>query len=225
MNKKSILLAMMTATSAAVVGTIVLASGESYDAAALNRDPQVSYTITMNGNNCSKINGNLLRCTNDNANASFDFYKTGDSRVVYGTFPYYGGGNDAFLSFQGNDSYSYLNNLSTHGILGITSINVDYCRQTNYVDSPNATSAGEDGDLKVLYGYLDSEGALQYETTAHDLPCNADYDLSDLSPRYFKITGSKAFKDQYTNGRINIKSITITYSCDKTRSDIFIFYP
>ena len=220
MNKKSLLLMLTTTSCAAVVATTLFVSNNlGIDAFALNRGvPASEYSITMSATNCTKVTSNLLRSSTDSGSWSFDFYKTGDSRVAYGSFPFYGGG-DAFLSFQGDDSYSYLNNMSGHGIFGITSITVDYCRQTNYLDNPSATSAGEDGDLKILYGYIDSEGFLQYETTAHDLSVNSPYDMSDLEPRYFKITGSKDFKTEYTNGRINIKSIKICYSCDSLRTD------
>ena len=220
MNKKSLLLMLTTISCTAVVATTLFVSNNlGIDAFALNRGvPASKYSITMSATNCTKVTSNLLRSSTDSGSWSFDFYKTGDSRVAYGSFPFYGGG-DAFLSFQGDDSYSYLNNMSGHGIFGITSITVNYCRQTNYLDNPSATSAGEDGDLKILYGYIDSEGFLQYETTAHDLSVNSPYDMSDLQPRYFKITGSKDYKTEYTNGRINIKSIKICYSCDSLRTD------
>ena len=220
MNKKSLLLILTTTSFAAVVATTLFVSNNfGTNAFALNREvPASEYSITMSGANCTRVTSNLLRSSTDSGSWSFDFFKNGDSNVAYGSFPFYGGG-DAFLSFQGNDSYSYLNNNSGHGIFGITSITVNYCRQTNYVDYPSVTSAGEDGDLKILYGYIDSEGFLQYETTAHDLSVNSPYDMSDLQPRYFKITGSKDYKTEYTNGRINIESIKICYSCHKTRSD------
>lgn len=220
MNKKGLLLAMSSMSCLAVIGAILfVAKDNGANAFALDRGvPASEYSITMSGTNCTKVNSNLLRSSTDSGSWSFDFYKTADSRVAYGSFPFYGGG-DAFLSFQGNDSYSYINNKSGHGIFGITSITVNYCRQTNYVDNPSATSAGEDGDLKILYGYIDSEGFLQYETTAHDLSVNSPYDMSDLQPRYFKITGSNDYKTEYTNGRINIESIKICYSCDETRTD------
>lgn len=220
MNKKGLLLAISSMSCLAIVGaTLFVAKDNGANAFALNRGVLASeYSITMSATNCTKVTSNLLRSSTDSGSWSFDFYKTGDSRVAYGSFPFYGGGN-AFLSFQGDDSYSYLNNMSGHGIFGITSITVNYCRQTNYLDNPSATSAGEDGDLKILYGYIDSEGFLQYETTAHDLSVNSPYDMSDLQPRYFKITGSNDYKTEYTNGRINIESIKICYSCDKTRSD------
>ena len=220
MNKKGLLLAISSMSCLAVIGaTLFAAKDNGANAFALNRGvPASEYSITMSGTNCTRVNSNLLRSSTDSGSWSFDFYKTADSRVAYGSFPFYGDGN-AFLSFQGNDSYSYINNKSGHGIFGITSITFNYCRQTNYVDYPSATSAGEDGDLKILYGYIDSEGFLQYETTAHDLSVNSPYDMSDLQPRYFKITGSKDYKEEYTNGRINIESIKICYSCNNTRSD------
>ena len=220
MNKKGLLLAISSMSCLAVIcATLFVAKNNGANAFALNRGvPASEYSITMSGSNCTIVNSNLLRSSTDSGSWSFDFYKTADSRVAYGSFPFYGGG-DAFLSFQGNASYSYINNKSGHGIFGITSITVNYCRQTNYVDNPLATSAGVDGDLKILYGYIDSEGFLQYETTAHDLSVNSPYDMSDLQPRYFKITGSKDFKTEYSYGRINIESIKICYSCDKTRSD------
>ena len=220
MKKKGLLLAISSMSCLAVIcATLFVAKNNGANAFALNRGvPASEYSITMSGANCTRVNSNLLRSSTDSGSWSFDFYKTGDSSVAYGSFPFYGGG-DAFLSFQGNDSYSYLNNKSGHGIFGITSITVNYCRQTNYVDNPSATSAGEDGDLKILYGYIDSEGFLQYETTSHDLSVNSPYDMSDLQPRYFKITGSNDYKTEYTYGRINIESIKICYSCDNTRSD------
>ena len=220
MNKKGLLLAISSMSCLAVAGvTLFAAKDNGANAFALNRGvPASEYSITRSGANCTRVNSNLLRSSTDSGSWSFDFYKTGDSSVAYGSFSFYGGGN-AFLSFQGNDSYSYINNNSGHGIFGITSITVNYCRQTNYIDNPSVTSAGEDGDLKILYGYIDSEGFLQYETTAHDLSVNSPYDMSDLQPRYFKITGSKDYKTEYTNGRINIESIKICYSCDNTRSD------
>ena len=195
MNKKGLLLAISSMSCLAVFGvTLFVAKENGTNVLALNREvPASEYSITMSGTNCTKVTSNLLRSSTDSGSWSFDFYKNGDSSVAYGSFPFYGGGN-AFLSFQGNDSYSYSNNNSGHGIFGITSITVNYCRQTNYIDNPLATSAGEDGDLKILYGYIDSEGLLQYETTAHDLSVNSPYDMSDLQPRYFKLQDLKITK-------------------------------
>lgn len=220
MNKKSLLLMLTTTPCVAVVATMLFVSNNlGINSFALNRGvPASEYSITMSATNCTKVTSNLLRSSTDSGSWSFNFYKTGDARVSFGSFPFYGGG-EAFLSFGDNDSYSYLNNASGHGISGITSITVDYCRQTNYVDNPTDTSSGEVGDLKILFGYVDSQGSLLYETTSHDLSPDTPYDMSDLEPRYFKITGSKDFKTEYTNGRINIKSIKICYSCDSLRTD------
>ena len=107
---------MFTTTScAAVVATALFVSNNfGMNAFALNRGvPASEYSITMSATNCTKVTSNLLRSSTDSRSWSFDFYKTGDSRVAYGSFPFYGGG-DAFLSFQGDDSYSYLNNIHPH---------------------------------------------------------------------------------------------------------------
>ena len=223
MNKKRLILMLTTTSCAAVVATTLFASNNlGINASALDRGvPASEYSITMSATNCTKVTSNLLRSSTDSGSWSFNFYKTGDARVSFGSFPFYGGG-EAFLSFRDNDSYSYLNNASGYGISGITSITVDYCRQTNYVDNPTDTSSGEVGDLKILFGYVDSQGSLLYETTSHDVSPDTPYDMSDLEPRYFKITGSKDFKSEYTNGRINIKSIKICYSCDSLRTDAAI---
>lgn len=211
MNKKLFLLAVTTISSISVTAIAVMSFSNGFmNALAFNhRNVDPSYGVTMNKDNYS-VNNQTITSDANSGTWTFQFEKGTNTYVQCGDFPFYGGGN-AFLSFKGSSDFAYIFNKKSSAMYGITSVKVNYCR---YDDSTTTLSAGETGDLKIMYKYVDSQGDFLDENAGgHDLSPNIAYDMSDLQPRYFKITSSDASQ------RINIESIVVNYSCDLTRSD------
>ena len=207
MNKKKGLLLFCTLASAITVTAVtfaVKASGEESTFSA-KAERGVTNTLTIQSGNFNLISNRYYRVVTPNNNA-IKFFCAGQ----YGSMA-----QGSFLRLAGTD---YLNiekeGGNFHAITGIESISVNYLRCLDYISKPNVTEAGQPGDLTVQFGYINGQNTMSYGTS-RALSSGEATDLSDVLPRYFKIT--KAWNA--TNSAIYIQSITINYTCSESITD------
>lgn len=209
MNKKKTLLLLTTIATSLAVGTIALMPHEEKASFLAENSAKrgVTNSLTMSSNNFSLINNRYYRVYTSNSN----FVKVFCSGQ-YGSIP-----QNSFLRFVGTDTLNVVKEEGNyHAITGIESITVNYVRCPDYISAPKVTEAGQAGDLSIQCGYVDSSGNLLYESARSVSPSEA-LDLSDVSPRYFKIT--KAWNTSNVNCAIYIQSITINYTCSESIDD------
>ena len=208
MNKKKTLLLLTTIATSLAVGTIALMphDGEASFFALNSAKRGVTNSLTIS-NNLYLLSSTYktYRVVTSNGN-----YVKLCVRGEYSTFA-----QDAKIRLTGT---GYINiekeDTTYHAITGIESITVNYVRCPDYISAPNVTEAGQAGDLSIQCGYVDSSGNLLYESARSVSPREA-LDLSDVSPRYFKL--NKAWNA--TNSAILIQSITINYTCSESIDD------
>lgn len=202
MNKKKVLLLLsLTSTLSIAVATVFVTQNQNSVSLDSAKAGDSEYTLTYtsqaasSGNiNLTTTNGNLVR------------FKYSSYRIDYGSFA-----QSSHLRVKGSaEIYNQKEDATYKAITGIQSIKINYVRCPDYINAPNVTEAGQPGDFKVQYGYVDSTNQLVYESASHDLTNNTEYDLSSIAPRYFKI-----INPSYCTGTnaLLIQSITIKYSC------------
>ena len=200
-KKKTLLLLSMTSLVVTAVTLIVVGHNKNVSAMEQIKANGEEYTLTYSQQVASSGNINLTTSNGNLVRLKYSSY-----RIDYGSLA-----EGAHLRVKGSaEIYNQKEDATYKAISGIQSIRINYVRCPDYINSPNVTEAGQEGDFKVQYGYVDSTNQLVYESTAHDLTNNVEYDLSDVSPRYFKITNPT-----YCTGTnaLLIQSITIKYSC------------
>ena len=207
MNKKKTLLLLTTIATSLAVGTIALMPhDEEASFLALNSAKRgVTNSLTISKDNLSLISNRYYRVVTPNGN----FVKF----LIYGDYGDFA--QNSTIRLLGTGSLNVVKEDSTyHAITGIQSITVNYVRCPDYISAPKVTEAGQAGDLSIQWGYVDSSGNLLYESARSVSPSEA-LDLSDVSPRYFKL--NKVWNT--TNSAILIQSITINYTCSESIDD------
>ena len=208
MNKKKTLLLCTTSLAAIALSLIIVGqnvnSMELESAKANGSEFTLTYSqqTAMSGNiNLTTINGNLVR------------FKYSSSRIDYGSFA-----QNSHLRVKGSaEIYNQKEDATYKAITGIQSIKVNYVRCPDYISAPNVTEAGQPGDFKVQFGYVDSSNQLVYDSELRDLTNDVEYDLSSISPRYFKITNPTYCTSPKA---LLIQSITIKYSCSGSDTSV-----
>ena len=203
MNKKKTLLLLLSTTTLATAAVTMAVVNNSKGSLSLEQSKAngEEYTLTYSQQAATSGNIDLLTVNGNRVRLKYSSY-----RIDYGSFA---GG--AHLRVKGSaEIYNQKEDATYKAITGIQSIKINYVRCPDYINSPTVTEAGQSGDFKVQYGYVDSTNQLVYESTTHDLTNDVEYDLSAISPRYFKITNPT-----YCTGSnaLLIQSITIKYSC------------
>ncbi len=208
MNKKKTLLLLTTIATSLAVGTIALMPhNEEASFLELNSAKRGATNSLTISNNLYLLSSTYktYRVATSNGN-----YVKLCVRGEYSTFA-----QNSKIRLIGTGYINVEKEDSTyHAITGIESITVNYVRCPDYISAPNVTEAGQPGDLTVSYGYINGENVLSYGA-ARSLTSGEATDLSDISPRYFKI--NKAWKD--TNSAILIQSITVNYNCSESITD------
>ena len=202
MNKKKVLLLLsLTSTLSIAVAAVFVSQTKNSASLETAKAGDLEYTLTYTSQVATS--GNI---TLETANGNLVRIKYSSGRIDYGTFA-----DGAHLRVKGSaEIYNQKEDATYKAITGIQSIKVNYVRCPDYISAPNVTEEGQSGDFKVQYGYVDSANQLVYESTAHDLTNNVEYDLSAISPRYFKITNPSYCTSPKA---LLIQSITIKYSC------------
>ena len=209
MNKKKTLI-LLTAVSFSVTAVAAVIVGQNMNVFALERNTVNNSEYTLVYDNQVASSGNIVLPT---ANGNLVRLKYSSHRISYGTFV-----ENAHLRVEGSaEIYNQKEDATYKAITGIQSIKINYVRCPNYIDAPTVTEEGQPGDFKVQYGYVDSTDQLVYESTAHDLTNDVEYDMSAISPRYFKITNPTYY---YGGKSLLIQSITIKYSCSGSDSSV-----
>ena len=202
MNKKIVLLLLsLTSTLSIIVATVFAVQNQNSMSLDSAKAGDSEYTLTYSGQ--AATSGNIYLTT---ANGNSVRLKYSSYRIDYGSFA-----ESSHLRVKGSaEIYNQKEDATYKAITGIQSIKINYVRCPDYINAPNVTEAGQPGDFKVQYGYVDSTNQLVYESISHDLTNDVEYDLSAIAPRYFKITNPS-----YCTGSnaLLIQSITIKYSC------------
>ena len=206
MNKKKALL-LITSLSLVSGAMAVVFVSNNLNANASAPTKSAAHSLTISNQNFGLISNRYYRTMTPNGNL-VKFFCSGQ----YGSMP-----QNSFLRFSGSDILNIEKEQGNyHAITGIESISVNYLRCNDYITAPKVTEAGQPGDLTVQFGYINGENAMSYGA-ARSLSSGEATDLSDISPRYFKIT--KAWNTGNVNCAIYIQSITINYSCSSSVTD------
>ena len=205
-KKKGLLLACTFASAVAVTAASLFLEASGKQFRMFTRGTRgVTNSLTIQNGNFTLISNRNYRVVTPNLNA-VKFFCTGQTGSMT---------QNSFIRLAGTD---YLNVVKEegnfHAITGIESIKVNYLRCPDYISSPNVTEAGQAGDLTVQFGYINGQNALSYGAS-RALTSGETTDLSDVLPRYFKI--SKSWNA--ANSAIYIQSIVVNYTCSDSITD------
>lgn len=207
MNKKKGLLLFCTLASVITVTAVTFAVKASGKESAFSAKAErgVTNTLTISRDNLALISNRYYRVVTPNSNQI--------KLLIYGSYGTFAGNGCVRLEGTGSIRVEKEQGIY-HAITGIESITVNYLRCPDYISNPNVTEAGQAGDLTVEYGYINGENAMSYGASRL-LSSGEATDLSDILPRYFKI--SKVWNP--TNSAIIIQSISVNYTCSESITD------